>query len=87
VILSFLLAINIVSETPNKTKNSSTSITLFELFILPLSINFQLFKYNRNNKIKIIINRVICFSAVKHKLNNKANKLQKQTKTIFVILD
>jgi hypothetical protein len=40
VIPSSLLAINIVSETPNKTKNSSMLITLFELFTLPPKINF-----------------------------------------------
>jgi hypothetical protein len=37
---SSLLATNIISETLNKTKNSSIPIILFELPILPLSINF-----------------------------------------------
>jgi hypothetical protein len=40
IIPSFLLIINIISETPNETKNSSISIILFELLILPPSINF-----------------------------------------------
>jgi hypothetical protein len=37
---SFLPVTNIVSKAPNKTKNSSILITLFELLILPPSINF-----------------------------------------------
>jgi hypothetical protein len=37
---SSLLVTNIISETPNKTKNSSISITPFELPILPLNVNF-----------------------------------------------
>jgi hypothetical protein len=40
IIPNFLLVINIISKTPNKTKNSSISIILFELFILFPSINF-----------------------------------------------
>jgi hypothetical protein len=87
VIPSFLPVINIISKALNKTKNSSTPITLFELPILPPSINFQLFKYNRNNKIKTIINRIICSSAAKHKLDDKTDKPQKQAKTILAMLD
>jgi hypothetical protein len=37
---SSLLVTNIISKTPNKTKNSSISITPFELPILPLNVNF-----------------------------------------------
>jgi hypothetical protein len=40
IILSFLLVTNIISKAPNKTKNSSIPITLFELPILLLSSNF-----------------------------------------------
>jgi hypothetical protein len=39
-ILNSLPVINIISKTPNKTKNSSISTTLFELPILPPSVNF-----------------------------------------------
>jgi hypothetical protein len=71
---SFLPATNTISETPNETKNSSISTTLFEPPILPPSINFQLFKYDKNNEIKTTTNRVIYSSAAKHKLDNKTNK-------------
>jgi hypothetical protein len=84
---SFLPAINIVSETPNKTKNSSISTILFELPILSPSINFQSFKRDRNSEIKTITNRVTRFLAVKHKLDDKTNKPQKQAKVMLVILD
>jgi hypothetical protein len=84
---SSLLVTTIVSEAPNKTKNLSTPITLFELLILPPSINFQLFKRDRNSEIKTTIDRVTCSSAAKHKLNDKTNKPQKQAKIILVILD
>jgi hypothetical protein len=87
VIPSFLLVTNIVSEALNKTKNSSIPIILFELPILLLNINFQLFKRDKNSEIKTITNRVICSSAAKYKLDDKADKPQKQTKTILVILD
>jgi hypothetical protein len=53
------------------------STTLFELLILPPSINFQLFKYNKNSEIKTITNRVIYFLAAKYKLDDKTNKPQK----------
>jgi hypothetical protein len=74
---SFLLITNIISKTPNKTKNSSISIILFELPILPPSINFQSFKNNRDSEIKTIINRIIYSLVTKHKLNDKTNKPQK----------
>jgi hypothetical protein len=74
VIPSSLLITNIISETPNKTKNSSISTTLFELPTLPPSVNFQLFKRDRNSEIKTTINRVTCFLAAKHKFDNKTNK-------------
>jgi hypothetical protein len=84
---SSLPATNIISEAPNKTKNSSISITPFELPILPPIVNFQLFKYNRNSEIKTTTDRVTRFSAAKHKLDDKANEPQKRAKTILVILD
>jgi hypothetical protein len=84
---SSLPATNIISEAPNKTKNLSTPIILFELPILSPSVNFQLFKRNRDSEIKITTNRVTRFSAAKYKLNNKADKPQKQAKAILVILD
>jgi hypothetical protein len=84
---SFPPVITIVSETPNKTKNSSTPITPFELPILPPSVNFQSFKHDKNNKIKTIIDRVIYSLVAKHKLDNKTDEPQKQAKTILVILD
>jgi hypothetical protein len=84
---SFLPVTNTISETPNKTKNSSMLITLFELPILPPSVNFQLFKRDKDSKIKTITDRVIYSSAAKHKLDNKTNKPQKQAKVILAILD
>jgi hypothetical protein len=84
---SSLLAINTISETPNKTKNSSMSTTPFELPILPPSVNFQLFKRDKNSEVKTTTNRVTCFSAAKYKLDDKTNKPQKQAKTILAILD
>jgi hypothetical protein len=84
---SSLLITNIISEALNKTKNSSMSIILFELLILPPSINFQLFKRNKDSEIKTTTNRVMRFSTAKHKLDNKTNKPQKQTKAMLVILD
>jgi hypothetical protein len=84
---SSLLITNIISETPNETKNSSTPIILFELPILLPSVNFQSFKRDKDNEIKTTIDRVICFLAAKHKLDNKTNKPQKQAKVILAILD
>jgi hypothetical protein len=75
IIPSSLLVTNTISKTPNKTKNSSMSIILFELFILFPSINFQLFKCNKNSKIKITTNRVIYSSAAKYKLDDKTDEL------------
>jgi hypothetical protein len=84
---SSLLVTNTISEAPNETKNSSISTTPFELLILPPSINFQLFKRDRNNEIKTTTDRVTRSSAAKHKLDNETNKPKKQAKTILVILD
>jgi hypothetical protein len=62
-------------------------ITLLELPTPPPSVNFQLFKCNKNNKIKTTIDRVTRFLAAKYKLDDKTDKLQKQAKAILAILD
>jgi hypothetical protein len=86
-ILNSLPATNIISEAPNKTKNSSTSITPFEPPTPPPSVNFQSFKRDKDSEVKTITNRVICSLAAKHKLDYKADEPQKQAKTMLAILD
>jgi len=50
---------------------------ILEFIIFFLNIIFQFFKYNKNNKIKTIINRIIYFAITKYKFDKKLNELQK----------